>query len=95
MQSKNINISKHISELLYSYECVILPSFGGFISNYKSALLSADGRSIIPPTKAISFNKNLNKSDGLLINYVAEQNDITYARIRYHFNICQYQIRVF
>ena len=72
------NINKCISELLHKYDCVILPNFGGFLSNYKSASLSEDGKFITPPTKALSFNKNLSKNDGLLINYISEKNNIDY-----------------
>ena len=80
MSKAKIDINKHISELLYSYDCVILPDFGGFISNYKPASLSDDGKYIIPPSKAISFNKNLNNNDGLLINFIAERNNIDYNK---------------
>ncbi len=80
MNKDKIDINKHISELLYSYDCVILPDFGGFITNYKPASLSDDGKFIIPPSKAISFNKNLSKNDGLLINFIAEKNNIDYSK---------------
>ena len=78
MSNEKININQHISELLYSYDCVILPNFGGFISNYKPASLSEDGKNIIPPSKSISFNKNLSNNDGLLINFIAKKNNIEY-----------------
>ena len=80
MSKAKIDIIKHISELLYSYDCVILPDFGGFITNYKPASLSDDGKYIIPPSKAISFNKNLSKNDGLLINFIAEKNGLDYSQ---------------
>ena len=34
------NISEYISELLYTHECVIIPEFGGFVGNRKSAELN-------------------------------------------------------
>ena len=33
----NKTISKYISELLFLHDCVIIPQFGGFIGNNKSA----------------------------------------------------------
>ena len=80
MNKVKIDINKHISELLYSYDCVILPDFGGFITNYKPASLSDEGKYIIPPSKAISFNKNLSQNDGLLINFIADKNGIDYSQ---------------
>jgi cell division septation protein DedD len=73
-----MDISKQISELLYNYDCVIVPGFGGFISNYRPAEVHPVVYSISPPAKAISFNKNLTGNDGLLANYIAEKKNISY-----------------
>lgn len=73
-----MDISKHISELLYSYDCVMVPGFGGFICNYRPADIHPVLNSISPPAKAISFNKNLTGNDGLLANYISEKKNISY-----------------
>ncbi|MFN2430356.1 MAG: hypothetical protein ABR574_10085, partial [Cryomorphaceae bacterium] len=30
-------LDQYINELLYDYDCVILPQLGGFVTNYKPA----------------------------------------------------------
>ena len=69
---QNIKIDVYISDLLYSYDCVVIPDFGGFVANYASAKVQAVQHKITPPSKKISFNKNLRTNDGLLNNYIAD-----------------------
>lgn len=64
-------IDTYISELLFLHDCVIIPEFGGFVGNDKSAILNTTTNTIYPPSKEILFNKNLKKNDGLLINYIS------------------------
>jgi biopolymer transport protein ExbD len=64
-------IDKHISELLYDYDCVIVPNFGGFVSNYAPAKVHPVQHTFSPPFKRIVFNKNLKNNDGLLANHIA------------------------
>ncbi len=73
-----MEIDKYIQELLYDYDCVIVPQLGGFVTNYRPA--SADENSGIshPPGKDIRFNKNLTKSDGLLERAVADGAKISF-----------------
>lgn len=70
-------ISYYISELLFFHDCVIIPGFGGFIANTKSAKLNANTNKITPPSKKILFNKKLISNDGLLISYVSEKEEIS------------------
>jgi hypothetical protein len=65
-------IDKHISELLYDYDCVIVPNFGGFVSNYAPAKIHPVQHTFSPPFKRIVFNKNLKNNDGLLANHIAK-----------------------
>ena len=71
------NISEYISELLYIHECVIIPEFGGFVGNRKSAELNKKTGSLSPPSKQILFNRNLTTNDGLLINHIAQNESIS------------------
>ncbi|HET6225739.1 MAG TPA: SPOR domain-containing protein [Bacteroidia bacterium] len=64
-------VDKHISELLYDYDCVIVPNFGGFVTNYASAKIHPVQHTFTPPSKSIVFNKNLKHNDGLLANHMA------------------------
>lgn len=65
-----------IKELLLLNDCVIIPGFGGFVSNYKPAGLHT--ARFTPPAKTVSFNRKLNFSDGLFINYIADKEGVNY-----------------
>ncbi len=68
-----------IAELLYEHDCVIVPDFGGFVANYKSAHIHPRLHVISPPSKSISFNRKLLRNDGLIANYIAEKEGISYT----------------
>ncbi len=65
-------IEIYIKDLLYTYDCVVIPGFGGFITNYSSADIHPVSNKFIPPVKKIAFNGQLINNDGVLIGYVAE-----------------------
>src|SRR5690606_7656533 len=72
-------IATYISDLLYRYECVIVPGFGAFITQYHSAQINAETHELFPPQKTLSFNGQLLKNDGLLANHIAEVEKIPYG----------------
>ena len=73
-----MQISNYISDLLYRYECVIIPGFGGFVSNTISATVNHFTHTFNPPTKKLSFNSQLKHNDGLLANYIATLENISF-----------------
>ena len=73
-----MKISSYIFELLQSHDCVIIPNFGALVARNISAKISSDGSKIFPPNKELSFNKNLVKNDGLLINAISSNENISY-----------------
>jgi cell division septation protein DedD len=73
-----MTLSKYISDLLYRYECVIIPEFGGFLTKTISARIDEKTQVIYPPTKKLSFNAHLKENDGLLANHVAVSEKIPY-----------------
>ena len=73
-----MKLEQYISELLYQYDCVIVPGLGGFVANYKSATIQPIQNTFSPPSKSISFNKNLNNNDGLLANFIAQKEAISF-----------------
>lgn len=75
-----MNIANHIQDLLYRYECVILPGFGAFLSQRQSAFIEEGSGSFHPPRKVLSFNSQLSKNDGLLANFIAETEKTTYSQ---------------
>ena len=81
---KDLNV--YIEELLYKHQCVIIPKFGAFISNRKSAKM-ADDKTFDPPKRERSFNASLNSNDGLLMKYVSEQSGIDYKLVEDYVNL--------
>ncbi len=73
-----MNLANYISDLLYRYECVIVPKFGGFVTNNQSARIDAANNTLHPPYKQITFNSHLTNNDGLLANYIASVDNISY-----------------
>jgi hypothetical protein len=67
-----------IGDLLLQHNCVIVPSFGGFVAQRVGAQLNAANGSMTPPRKAILFNRQLINNDGLLISSYAHHNKVEY-----------------
>ena len=70
-------IIRAVHTLLYKYNCVIIPGFGGVITNYRSAEIHPVKHTFAPPKKQLAFNENLVESDGLLANHIALTNSIS------------------
>jgi len=75
-----MDIVQHISTLIFDHDCVIVPGFGGFVSNYQTAKIHPVQHSFNPPSKTILFNKNLNSNDGLLANHLVSKEQISYEK---------------
>lgn len=73
------DLNKYVSGLLFIHDCVILPGFGGLVTNYHNAEHNEMSNTFFPPKKDVLFNKNLIYNDGLLINYLAKNLNITYT----------------
>jgi len=56
-----------IGDLLLRHNCVVIPSFGGFVAGQIPASFDAVKGTIHPPRKSLLFNKQLINNDGLLI----------------------------
>lgn len=73
-----MKLSNYISDLLFRYECVIVPDFGGFVTNNRSAKIDQVNQTLQPPYKQITFNSHLKNNDGLLANHIASAEKIPY-----------------
>ncbi len=74
-----MKITNYIQDLLYRYECVILPGFGAFLSQKEPAYIEKETQTFHPPKKLVSFNSQLKKNDGLLANYIAAAQKVSYT----------------
>ncbi len=77
-----MKIAKYIADLLFEYECIVVPGFGGFITKEIPAQIHPVQNHFIPPSKEIVFNVHLKTNDGLLVNHIARQENLTYIEAR-------------
>ena len=73
-----MQFDSYISDLLYRYDCVIIPEFGAFLANSVSSQLDESTNTFYPPKKVLSFNEQLKNNDGLLVNYVSSVEKIPF-----------------
>ena len=70
MQEKIISL---IEELLLSYDCVVIPHFGGFVLNTKDFTFDKATSTIHPKRKWVAFNERLKADDGVLAMALAQK----------------------
>ena len=73
-----MQLSNHISKLLFQHDCVTVPGFGSFIGNYKSAEYDFKKEKFHPPFKQISFNAQIKDNDGLLAKLISSELNLSY-----------------
>jgi len=73
-----IDISKHIVDLLHEHDVVSLPGLGSFVGTYKSSQVDQVTGTVTPPAKTITFDDNLRMDDGLLIDTIGKTYGITF-----------------
>lgn len=68
-------LENHIENLLRKHNFVLVPAFGGFVASEKSAQM--ENGYLLPPTRTVGFNPDLNYNDGLLAQEVAKTEGIS------------------
>lgn len=68
-------LENHIENLLRKHDFVLVPAFGGFVASEKSAQM--ENGYLLPPTRTVGFNPDLNYNDGLLAQEVAKAEGIS------------------
>lgn len=76
-----MGITEHIDALLYRYQCVVVPSFGAFLTQNKPAYLQKESSTFYPPSKSLSFNGQLTGNDGLLVNHIAQIENLPFEEV--------------
>lgn len=74
----HVTVEQLIGDLLLQHNCVIVPSFGGFVAQRVSAKIDHEKGLVTPPRKSVMFNKQLINNDGLLIAALAHANQTSY-----------------
>lgn len=73
-----MKIAGYIGDLLYEYECVVIPGLGGFLTRDHPAYIHPIKHYFKPPHREIVFNPMLRTNDGLLLNYIARSEKLAY-----------------
>ncbi len=76
-----MRVEHYIAELLYRYNCVVVPNFGAFLANTTAARIDVSQQTLHPPTKNLSFNQQLTKNDGLLVSHIANAKNLPYEAL--------------
>ncbi len=71
-------IEEIIGNLLLRHNCVVVPSFGGFVARQLSAQIDYQSGLMLPPRKSLLFNRQLINNDGLLIAEFSRENQVAY-----------------
>lgn len=75
-----MKLEETIHELLLFNDCVIVPQFGAFVSNYEVASIKGDVTSeFLPPSKHLIFNSKLTHNDGLLLDHIAKKMNVSFG----------------
>ncbi len=77
-----INIDQYIHELIMLSECIILPDFGGFETTYRPAVIDKKSSMLLPPSKHIVFRENLKRDNGVLVDYIAQHENLEKEIVR-------------
>jgi cell division protein FtsN len=75
-------LSAHIRTLLRDHDCVIIPDFGGLIADYAPARIHPVRHTLAPPSKRVAFNQSLTRNDGLLVDALCVQLNLSPAQAR-------------
>lgn len=77
-----MKIAKYVGDLLFDYECVVVPGLGGFLTSDSNASINQITHHFKPPFRNVTFNVHLRANDGLLVNHIARQEDISYKEAK-------------
>ena len=75
-----ISIDRHISRLIASNDCVIVPGFGAFLSHRIPAHYNAEEQIFMPPRRTLCFNAQIKMDDALLTTAYMQQYGISYKQ---------------
>ena len=71
-----ISIAEAISDLLFVRDTVVVPGLGAFVKKPVSAKVNPVANYFAMPSSEISFDANLREDNELVVNYIAEKNEV-------------------
>ncbi len=70
-------VDKYIRKLLFEFDCVIIPDFGGILTHRIGVQYDESSQIFKPSCKRLAFNEILKIDDGLLVYYLASGENIS------------------
>ena len=71
-----ISIAEAISDLLFVRDTVVVPGLGAFVKKPVPAKVNPVANHFAMPSSEIGFDANLREDNDLVVNYIAEKNDV-------------------
>ena len=71
-----ISISEAISDLLFVRDTVVVPGLGAFVKKPTSAQVNPVANYFGMPSSEVVFDSNLREDNDLVVNYIAEKNEV-------------------
>ena len=71
-----IAIVEAISELLFVRDTVVVPGLGAFVKKPLPAKVNPVANYFAMPSSEISFDANLREDNDLVVNYIADKNEV-------------------
>lgn len=72
----NIDLVKHIQNLLFEHNKVTIPGLGTFSKKTQNAQINREDQKLEPPIAKLEFQDSLKLNDGVLVDYVSKVEDI-------------------
>ena len=74
-----MRLEQHIHDLLLQHDCVSIPGFGGLVTQHFRAEINHGTHLFRPPSKRISYHKELVANSHLLLNKLAKDEKLSQA----------------
>ena len=71
-----ISIAEAISDLLFVRDTVVVPGLGAFVKKPTSAQVNPVANYFAMPSSEVVFDANLREDNDLVVNYIAEKNEV-------------------
>jgi cell division septation protein DedD len=80
--TEKINIAQCIEQILYKQDNLVIPGLGIFTSKPVQATIDYLGETISPPTKVLAFDETVQSDDGILLQFLVEEVQMTQTDAR-------------
>lgn len=76
---RTMRLEQHIHDLLLQHDCVSIPGFGGLVAQHFRAEINHGTNLFRPPSKRISYHKELVANSHLLLNKLSQEEKLSQA----------------